>query len=81
MDISLVRLQIDWLTNIFLAYQDVFSESRRLQKEIQTPKSAVDDKLFEEIETLIATQYTPQLVRHIQILWRALNDHQVKMYY
>ncbi len=63
-----------------LAYQDVFSESRRLLKEIQTSKSAFDDKLFEEIETLIATQYTPQLVRHIQILWRALNDHHVKMY-
>lgn len=63
-----------------LAYQDVFSESRRLLKKVQTPKSAVDDTLLEEIETLIGTQYTPQLVRHIQILWQALNDHQVKMY-
>lgn len=63
-----------------LAYQDVFSESRRLLKKVQPPKSAVDDTLLEEIETLIGTQYTPQLVRHIQILWQALNDHQVKMY-
>lgn len=63
-----------------LAYQDVFSESRRLLKKVQTPKSTVDDTLLEEIETLIGTQYTPQLVRHIQILWQALNDHQVKMY-
>jgi len=63
-----------------LAYQDLFSESRRLLKELQTSQSCLDDKLLQDIESLIGTQYTPQLVRHIQILWRALNDHQVKMY-
>jgi len=63
-----------------IAYQDLFSQSRCLLKEVQTAKSAVDDRLLEKIETLIGTQYTPQLVRHIEILWRALNDHQVKMY-
>ncbi|EIM64754.1 hypothetical protein [Desulfobacter postgatei] len=33
-----------------IAYQDLFSESRCLLKEVQTVKSAVDDRLLEKIE-------------------------------
>ena len=32
------------------------------------------------MEVLLANQYTPQLIRHVQILWRGLNDAKVKTY-
>ena len=38
------------------------------------------DGLEKHMEVLLANQYTPQLIRHVQILWRGLNDAKVKTY-
>ncbi len=64
-----------------LAYQDIFEQSRSLY---QMMKEQVSNNASQEIEKhmeiLLANQYTPQLIRHVQILWRALNDAKVKTY-
>lgn len=60
-----------------LAYQDVFEKGRSLFSKLGQPNS---NNLTEEIETLIGLQYTPQLIRHIQILWKSLVDFNVKQY-
>ena len=64
-----------------LAYQDVFEESRKLFSDTHSPlKDLAREELLQEVEILLGTQYTPQLIRHIQVLWRCLCEHKVKMY-
>ena len=63
-----------------LAYQDIFEQSRSLYKMMQQQASAKDSSIEKHMEVLLANQYTPQLIRHVQILWRSLNDAGVKSY-
>ena len=52
-----------------VAYQNVFQTAQRLQKRIA---SGEPTDWPEEVERLLAAQYVPQLVRHMQILYEAM---------
>ncbi len=52
-----------------VAYQNIFQTARRLEDRIAS-KERTDWP--EEVERLLASQYIPQLVRHMQILYEAM---------
>ncbi|MBC8043330.1 MAG: short-chain dehydrogenase, partial [Rhizobacter sp.] len=65
-----------------LAYQDIYSASQEtlglLEEAAQT--NALPETLVETAEKLLATQYTPQLIRHVQLLHEAMRAAQTKFY-
>lgn len=52
-----------------IAYQDIFQSSRDVMIALKNDA----DNLKEVVERLLATQYTPQLIRHVQIFYRSMN--------
>ena len=64
-----------------LAYQDIFTSSIEVQKTLQLLKEGKQTKEdISSIERLLLTQYTPQLIRHIQILYAGLKEAHTKIY-
>ncbi|MCL4510301.1 MAG: short-chain dehydrogenase [Bacteroidetes bacterium] len=63
-----------------IAYQDLFQSSRALLKELDKSKEGEQNTLFDSVERLLCTLYTPQLIRHIQILYRSMHDAGTKIY-
>ncbi|MFO7769606.1 MAG: short-chain dehydrogenase [bacterium] len=60
-----------------LAYQNVYASSREVVNTLESGEdAAIEDATFR----LVATQYTPQLVRHVQVLYGAMRDHGTGMY-
>ncbi|MDK9699944.1 MAG: short-chain dehydrogenase [bacterium] len=58
-----------------IAYQDLYSQSDRLRSEIEKIRNGASTdaaKLVDFTESLIGSQYIPQLVRHIQIMFEAM---------
>jgi NAD(P)-dependent dehydrogenase (short-subunit alcohol dehydrogenase family) len=55
-----------------IAYQDLFQSAREVRKAIRRTKSGQDSSLVELVERMMATLYTPQLIRHVQILYRTM---------
>jgi NAD(P)-dependent dehydrogenase (short-subunit alcohol dehydrogenase family) len=58
-----------------IAYQDIFSSSRAVMKAFERGSGERD-----VVERLLATQYIPQLIRHVQILARGLKDADARAY-
>ena len=63
-------------TSTAIAYQDVFTLSQRVRAAV---KEGADNSA-ELVERLLASLYVPQLIRHVQILHRALIDFNVTAY-
>jgi len=64
-----------------LAYQDIFTSSLEVRKSLQTLKDGKNtDEALSSIERLLVTQYTPQLIRHIQILYQGLKEAKTNIY-
>jgi hypothetical protein len=63
-----------------IAYQDIFQSSREVMKEIKAAKSKKDNKLIDVAERLLATLYVPQIVRHVQIMYRSMQIVGTKIY-
>ncbi len=65
-----------------IAYQDIFTSARTLLHELREPKkrTSPEDRLVEATERLLCTLYTPQLIRHVQILYRSMHDCGTSMY-
>ncbi|MFZ1291842.1 MAG: short-chain dehydrogenase [Melioribacteraceae bacterium] len=61
-----------------IAYQDLYTTYHRISTTIQSNPSA--EAIIEETEKLLCTQYVPQLIRHIQILYNSMNKVQTKIY-
>ncbi|HTY38047.1 MAG TPA: short-chain dehydrogenase [Bacteroidota bacterium] len=55
-----------------IAYQDLFHTARELRKSMRSAKSGSDPSLLDKTERLLATLYIPQLIRHVQILYRTM---------
>ncbi len=55
-----------------IAYQDIFHSAREVRKAIRSTKSGKESSLIDQTERLIATLYIPQLIRHVQILYRTM---------
>lgn len=55
-----------------IAYQDLFHTAREVRKALQDAKAGKESTLLDQTERLLATLYTPQLIRHVQILYRSM---------
>lgn len=63
-----------------IAYQDLFQSSRLLLKELDNAQSGRTSSLADSVEKMLCTLYTPQLIRHVQLLYRSMHDAQTKIY-
>jgi NAD(P)-dependent dehydrogenase (short-subunit alcohol dehydrogenase family) len=59
-----------------IAYQDLFAVSREVRKSIKNNAAT----LVEQTERLLATQYVPQLIRHVQLMYRSMHDAGTQIY-
>lgn len=58
-----------------IAYQDIYTSVNAVRREMQ------NSNLSEEVvEKMMSSDYIPQLIRHIQILYKSLLDNHVTMY-
>ncbi len=60
-----------------LAYQNIYASSREVLGALEGDDTA---HLKDAVARLVASQYTPQLIRHVQILYAALRDSGCGMY-
>jgi hypothetical protein len=61
-----------------IAYQDVYTTYRNIKKIIETnPDPKI---LIEETEKMICTQYIPQIIRHIQIMYASMSTVGTSVY-
>ncbi len=64
-----------------LAYQDIFTSSIEVRKNLENIKQSQNqEQTLSAIERLLITQYTPQLIRHIQILYESMKRAKTKVY-
>jgi hypothetical protein len=61
-----------------IAYQDLFHSAREIRKAIKHDSGR--HNLVEATERLLATLYTPQLIRHVQLLYRSMQMVGTKIY-
>ncbi|MCB9436794.1 MAG: short-chain dehydrogenase [Anaerolineales bacterium] len=62
-----------------LAYQNIYQKSQEAWKLSQTP-DATPEQHNEILERLLIAQYTPQLVRHVQVLYQAFKEANTQAY-
>ena len=55
-----------------IAYQDLFHTAREVRKALRSTKAGKESSLLDQTERLLATLYIPQLIRHVQILYRTM---------
>lgn len=68
-------------TSTAIAYQDIFTLSLRVKAALKTATDPASmTHAHELVERLLASLYVPQLIRHVQILHRALIDFEVAAY-
>ena len=63
-----------------IAYQDLFQSARDVMKHLKDTASAGSHGLHESIEKLLCTLYVPQLIRHVQIFYKSMNEAGTKVY-
>ncbi|HTP14163.1 MAG TPA: short-chain dehydrogenase [Bacteroidota bacterium] len=63
-----------------IAYQDIFHVAREVRKSITVATSDREHQVIEASERLIATQYIPQLIRHVQLMYRSMHNVGTKIY-
>ncbi|MDX1699346.1 MAG: short-chain dehydrogenase [Melioribacteraceae bacterium] len=61
-----------------IAYQDVYTTYHTISKTIENNPSR--EALVDETEKLLCTQYIPQLIRHIQILYSSMSEAKTEIY-
>lgn len=60
-----------------IAYQNIYSVGRDVKKAIQSKNL---DSIIEQSERLLATLYIPQLIRHVQILYKSMEETKTQIY-
>ncbi len=63
-----------------IAYQDLFQSARDVMKHLKDAGSEGSHGLHESIERLLCTLYVPQLIRHVQIFYKSMNEAGTKVY-
>ncbi len=58
-----------------IAYSDIFSQARRVWREVQDEQPKT-----ESVERLLCSLYIPQLIRHVDVLYRAMVACDTKAY-
>ncbi|KAF0152328.1 MAG: hypothetical protein FD143_1250 [Ignavibacteria bacterium] len=61
-----------------IAYQDLYTTYRRIKKTIERKPTA--EEIAAETEKLICTQYIPQLIRHVQIMYNSMYQAGTNIY-
>ncbi len=61
-----------------IAYQDVYTTYRSIKRAINL--KADYDQIVEETEKLLCTEYIPQLIRHVQLLYSSMMEVGTKVY-
>ena len=56
-----------------IAYQDIFQCARNVLRQLRKPKNNGNESLRVATEHLLCTLYTPQLIRHVQLLYRSMH--------
>lgn len=66
-----------------VAYQDIFASYFRLTKHLHKAQSngRISQELVEGVEQLLCTQYVPQLIRHVQILYESMRRVRTEYYF
>lgn len=62
-----------------IAYQDIYTTYKKMKYLFSQKPSS--ETVIEETEKLLCTMYTPQLIRHIQILYNAMHEAKTKIYF
>ncbi len=65
-----------------LAYQDIYHSYYMVKKELAAARdqNILAGEFLSEVEKLMATLYTPQIIRHIQILYASMIENDTKVY-
>jgi hypothetical protein len=63
-----------------IAYQDIYSSARDVIQDINTQNTSLTDDFIAKIEKLLCSSYTPQIIRHIQILYRSMHECATTIY-
>ncbi|MGB6649096.1 MAG: short-chain dehydrogenase, partial [Bacteroidota bacterium] len=66
-----------------IAYQDVFDISRKVIRELKSSRRSrgrVREQLLTATEQLLCTLYVPQLIRHVQTMYRAMREAGTRIY-
>jgi len=66
-----------------IAYQDVFQVSRQVVRALRTSRTGrgkPSGELLDSTERLLCTLYVPQLIRHVQLMYRSMKDAGTKIY-
>jgi hypothetical protein len=65
-----------------IAYQDIFQMSRDVMKQIRAArnKKKNGEDLIAATEKLLCTLYVPQLIRHVQLMYRSMSEAGTKIY-
>jgi hypothetical protein len=61
-----------------IAYQDIFQSARGLIQGLRNGRNAAGVR--ESAEKLLATLYIPQLIRHVQVLYRSMHQFETTIY-
>ena len=62
-----------------IAYQDIYTTYKSIKHKIATGINLED--MIAETEKLLCTDYIPQLIRHIQIIYNAMHDAKTQLYF
>jgi NAD(P)-dependent dehydrogenase (short-subunit alcohol dehydrogenase family) len=60
-----------------IAYQDIFQVTREVLREVRkarVSRKRAEPKLLDATERLLCTLYIPQLIRHVQIMYRSMQE-------
>ncbi|MGA9119031.1 MAG: short-chain dehydrogenase [Bacteroidota bacterium] len=67
-----------------IAYQDIFQVSAEVIRKVRAVRKRKgrgrEEALLEATERLLCTLYIPQLIRHVQIMYRSMKDAGTKIY-
>jgi len=66
-----------------IAYQDIFQASRNLLRDVRRARSSrkpPPGELLDSVERLLCTLYVPQLIRHVQIMYRSMQESGTGIY-
>ncbi len=65
-----------------IAYQDIFNGARNVLRKVKASRDslAATEELQNATERLVCTLYIPQLIRHVQLLYRSMNEMGTKIY-
>ena len=64
-----------------IAYQDIFQSAQSVRRIMRKPNNgATVEELKSATEHLLCTLYTPQLIRHVQLLYRSMHTSKTRIY-